>query len=52
MGKQAFYRQIDRPLDAAYDIASEMMACNLLLEDAAEGMDAFLAKRRPSWRGR
>jgi enoyl-CoA hydratase/carnithine racemase len=52
MGKQAFYRQIDRSLEAAYDLASESMACNVLLEDAAEGMDAFIGKRRPSWRGR
>jgi enoyl-CoA hydratase/carnithine racemase len=51
-GKQAFYGQLDRPLGAAYDIASEVMACNLLLEDAAEGMDAFLQKRPASWRGR
>jgi enoyl-CoA hydratase/carnithine racemase len=52
LGKQAFYGQIDRPLEAAYDVASEMMACNLLLEDAAEGMDAFLQKRPASWRGK
>lgn len=51
-GKRAFYRQIDRPLGAAYDIASEVMACNLLLEDAAEGIDAFLQKRPASWRGK
>lgn len=51
-GKQAFYGQIDRPLEAAYDSASEVMACNMLLEDAAEGMDAFLQKRPASWRGR
>ena len=51
-GKQAFYRQIERPLGAAYDIASEVMACNLLLEDAAEGIDAFLQKRPASWRGK
>lgn len=51
-GKQAFYGQIDRPLGAAYDAASEVMACNLLLEDAAEGMDAFLEKRPANWRGR
>jgi 1,4-dihydroxy-2-naphthoyl-CoA synthase len=51
-GKQAFYNQIDCPLGAAYDIASEVMACNLLLEDAAEGMDAFLQKRPASWRGK
>jgi len=48
-GKQAFYRQIDRPLETAYDIASEIMACNMLLEDAAEGIDAFLQKRPPNW---
>jgi enoyl-CoA hydratase/carnithine racemase len=48
-GKRAFYGQIDRPLGAAYDVASEAMACNLLLEDAAEGMDAFLQKRPASW---
>jgi enoyl-CoA hydratase/carnithine racemase len=49
-GKQAFYRQIDRSLGAAYDVASEAMACNLLLEDAAEGIDAFLQKRPAIWR--
>jgi len=51
-GKQAFYRQIDHPLAAAYDIASEVMACNMLLDDAAEGIDAFLQKRPASWRGK
>jgi enoyl-CoA hydratase/carnithine racemase len=51
-GKQAFYGQIDHPLESAYDTASEVMACNLLLEDAAEGMDAFLQKRAARWRGR
>src|SRR5579872_6957532 len=35
LGKQAFYGQVLRPLAAAYDSASEVMACNLLL-DAAE----------------
>jgi enoyl-CoA hydratase/carnithine racemase len=51
-GKQSFYGQIDRPLDAAYDVASEVMASNLLLEDAAEGIDAFLQKRPANWRGK
>jgi enoyl-CoA hydratase/carnithine racemase len=51
-GKQAFYNQIDRSLASAYDTASEVMACNLLLEDAAEGMDAFLQKRPANWRDR
>jgi enoyl-CoA hydratase/carnithine racemase len=52
LGKQAFYRQIEQSLDGAYDIASESMACGLLLEDSAEGMDAFLGKRSAVWRGR
>jgi enoyl-CoA hydratase/carnithine racemase len=52
MGKQAFYSQIDRSLDSAYELASEAMVCNLSNEDAAEGMDAFLRKRAPNWRGR
>jgi enoyl-CoA hydratase/carnithine racemase len=51
-GKQSFYGQIDRPLGAAYHVASNAMACNLLLEDAAEGMDAFLQKRPAIWRGK
>jgi enoyl-CoA hydratase/carnithine racemase len=51
-GKEAFYRQIERPLEAAYETAGETMAKNLLLEDAAEGIDAFLSKRPADWRGR
>jgi enoyl-CoA hydratase/carnithine racemase len=51
-GKQAFYGQIDRPLGGAYHVASEAMACNLLLEDAAEGIDAFVQKRPAIWRGK
>ncbi|PYR25072.1 MAG: enoyl-CoA hydratase [Acidobacteria bacterium] len=52
LGKRAFYDQIDRSIETAYDIASEAMLCNALLEDAAEGMDAFLGKRSPVWTGR
>ena len=51
-GKQAFYDQIDRPLGAAYDVANEVMARNMLLEDAAEGIDAFLQKRPANWHGK
>jgi enoyl-CoA hydratase/carnithine racemase len=52
IGKQTFYQQIDESLGTAYDTASEAMACNILYEDAAEGMDAFIGKRQPFWRGR
>ena len=51
MGKAAFYEQIDRPLSEAYDLASETMACTMLTGDAAEGIDAFLAKRPAVWKG-
>jgi len=39
------------PLAAAYDVASETMTSTLLLEDAAEGMNAFLQKRAARWQG-
>jgi enoyl-CoA hydratase/carnithine racemase len=51
-GKRSFYSQIDQPLGAAYDVASKTMACNMLLEDAAEGIDAFLQKRPATWQGK
>jgi enoyl-CoA hydratase/carnithine racemase len=49
LGKRAFYDQIERGLAGAYDQAGEAMACNLLEPDAAEGIDAFVAKRKPHW---
>jgi enoyl-CoA hydratase/carnithine racemase len=49
LGKRSFYRQIEQGLEGAYASTSEVMACNLLMGDAAEGMDAFLQKRRPAW---
>jgi len=52
LGKQTFYAQVERPVTDAYDLASDTMACSMALEDAAEGIDAFLAKRAPAWRGR
>ncbi len=52
LGKQAFYRQVEMGLEEAYDLASETMACNMMAEDAQEGIDAFVAKRKPQWKGR
>ncbi len=52
IGKEAFYRQVELPVADAYDYASEVMTRNMLAHDAQEGIDAFLEKRRPVWRGR
>ncbi|MGE5268126.1 MAG: enoyl-CoA hydratase [Thiohalocapsa sp.] len=50
IGKEAFYTQAELGLDAAYRYAAEIMTRNMLAQDAAEGIDAFLAKRPPNWR--
>jgi enoyl-CoA hydratase/carnithine racemase len=52
MGKKFFYEQVEKDLDGAYALASEGMACNMMLEDAAEGIDAFIGKRKPDWKGK
>jgi enoyl-CoA hydratase/carnithine racemase len=51
IGKEAFYRQAEMDLSAAYAYASEVMTRNMLAHDAAEGIDAFLARRQPHWTG-
>ena len=50
LGKQAFYEQFDPDLAASYDRASRAMTENMMLEDAHEGLRAFLEKRAPKWR--
>lgn len=52
IGKQAFYRQLEMSLDDAYAYTSEVMTENMMAKDAAEGIDAFLEKRRPEWHER
>jgi enoyl-CoA hydratase/carnithine racemase len=51
-GKRTFYEQIDAGLEQAYALATQSMVCNMMTEDAAEGIDAFAAKRKPVWRGK
>jgi enoyl-CoA hydratase/carnithine racemase len=50
MGKEFFYRQIELGIAAAYDAASEVMACNMMDEAALEGVQAFIEKRTPRWK--
>jgi len=51
IGKEAFYRQREMPLEEAYRYASEVMTRNMMAADATEGIDAFLGKRPPVWIG-
>ena len=50
MGKRAFYRQRELPVNEAYRYASDVMVENMLAADAQEGISAFLQKRSPKWR--
>jgi enoyl-CoA hydratase/carnithine racemase len=49
IGKEAFYRQLELGLSAAYDYASEVMTENMMARDAEEGICAFIEKRDPNW---
>jgi enoyl-CoA hydratase/carnithine racemase len=51
-GKQMFYRQLGLGLAEAYGYAAEVMACDMMSEDAAEGIDAFIQKRPANWQHR
>ncbi len=51
-GKGMFYQQLEMGIAQAYDYAGEVMACNMMSEDAAEGIDAFMQKRAPNYAGR
>ena len=49
MGKELFYRQLEMGVDAAYQLAGQTMACNMIDDVAQEGVDAFINKRAPNW---
>ena len=50
IGKKAFYKQLEMPLEEAYRLTSEVMSENMLALDAKEGINAFLKKRKPIWK--
>ena len=49
MGKELFYRQRELGVEAAYQLASQTMAVNMMDACAQEGVTAFAEKRKPSW---
>lgn len=49
LGKKMFYEQLEMGMSDAYAHASEVMACNFMMPEVAEGVDAFMQKRPPKW---
>jgi enoyl-CoA hydratase/carnithine racemase len=50
IGKEAFYRQLELGVEAAYAYTSRVMTENMMARDAEEGISAFLEKRKPDWK--
>jgi enoyl-CoA hydratase/carnithine racemase len=48
-GKALFYRQLELGTEAAYTVAGQAMACNMIDPVAQEGVSAFIEKRPPNW---
>ena len=49
MGKALFYQQLELGIAAAYQLAGQTMACNMMDAAAQEGFQAFIEKRSPNW---
>ena len=52
IGKKAFYKQLEMPLEDAYKYTSKIMTENMMALDAKEGISAFLEKRTPNWKNK
>ncbi|MDY3305539.1 enoyl-CoA hydratase [Psychrobacter sanguinis] len=50
-GKKMFYNQLGMELPDAYKYASQVMVDNMMANDVAEGIDAFIEKRQAVWTG-
>jgi enoyl-CoA hydratase/carnithine racemase len=48
-GKALFYRQLELGIAPAYELAGQVMACNMIDDAAQEGVAAFIEKRKPRW---
>tara|TARA_B100001167_G_C16637562_1_gene242505 strand:- start:187 stop:699 length:513 start_codon:yes stop_codon:yes gene_type:complete len=52
IGKEAFYKQLEMPLEKAYEYTSKVMCENMMTLDAQEGISSFLEKRTPKWKNK
>jgi len=52
IGKQFYYQTIDMPFPQRFVLNSEIMARLSMTEDALEGINAFIEKRQPVWKGK
>ncbi len=49
VGKESFYQQLEMRLEEAYAFTGANMAENMMFRDTAQGVAAFLDKRKPEW---
>jgi enoyl-CoA hydratase/carnithine racemase len=52
LGKRSYFAIEDLPLPNAIEFLSSQLSLNVMAEDAAEGVTAFLEKRPPKWNDR
>lgn len=52
LGKRSYFATEDLPLPNAIEMLSSQLSLNVMAEDAAEGVTAFLEKRPPKWNDR
>ncbi len=52
LGRRSFFTAEDLPLGQAFEFLAAQLSLNVLCDDAAEGVTAFLEKRPPKWSDR
>ncbi|MDC1296526.1 enoyl-CoA hydratase [Alphaproteobacteria bacterium] len=52
IGKNAFYKQIEMPMNKAYKYTSKVMTENMMTYDAKEGISSFMNKKKPIWKNK